>query len=148
MCRFLQVSPSAYYAWLHRAPSPRKREDEQLSNLVHQAFEKSRRSYGTRRLKMALSHQSQSVGRRRIGRLIKEAGLMCKTKLRFKVTTDSKHDLPIAPNHQERQFTGDRANRVYAGDITYIHTPEGWLYLRWSSACFLVRSFASLWPKR
>ncbi len=129
MCRFLQVSPSAYYAWQHRRPSPRQREDEQLSNLVHQAFEKSRRSYGTRRIKIALSHQGQSAGRRRIGRLMREAGLTCKTKRRFKVTTDSKHDLPIAPNHLDRQFTVDQANRVYAGDITYTHTQEGWLYL-------------------
>ncbi|MBD9358736.1 IS3 family transposase [Methylomonas sp. EbA] len=66
---------------------------------------------------------------RRIGRLMRDAGLMCKTKRRFKVTTDSKHDLPIAPNHLDRQFTVDQANRVYAGDITYIHTQEGWLYL-------------------
>ncbi len=129
MCRFLQVSPSAYYAWRHRAPSPRKREDEQLSSLVHQAFENSRHSYGTRRLKIALSHQGQSVGRRRIGRLMREAGLTCKTKRRFKVTTDSKHDLPIAPNHLDRQFAVDQANQVYVGDITYIHTQEGWLYL-------------------
>jgi transposase InsO family protein len=60
---------------------------------------------------------------------MREAGLMCKTKRRFKVTTDSKHDLPIAPNHLDRQFSVDQVNRVYAGDITYIHTQEGWLYL-------------------
>jgi len=112
---------------MHRCPSPRQLEDEQLSNLVHQAFEKSRRSYGTRRIKIALSHQGQSVGRQRIGRLMREAGLVCKTKRRFKVTTDSKHIQPIAPNHLERHFTVDQANRVYTGDITYIHTQEGWL---------------------
>ena len=61
--------------------------------------------------------------------LMKEAGLICKTKRRFKVTTDSKHDLPIAPNYLDRQFAVARANQVYAGDITYIPTLEGCLYL-------------------
>ncbi len=60
---------------------------------------------------------------------MREAGLMCKTKRRFKVTTDSQHDLPIAPNYLDRQFGVDQANQVYVGDITYIHTQEGWLYL-------------------
>jgi transposase InsO family protein len=129
MCRFLQVSQSAYYAWLHRAPSSREREDAQLSGMMQTTFEKSRHTYGTRRLKMALSHQGQAVGRRRIGRLMKEAGLVCKTKRRFKITTDSQHDSPVAPNYLDRQFSVARANQVYVGDITYIHTQEGWLYL-------------------
>lgn len=129
MCRFLHVSPSAYYAWLHRAPSSREKADVQLSSMVQNAFEKSRRTYGTRRLKIALFRQGRSVGRRRIGRLMKEAGLACKTKRRFKATTDSKHSLPIAPNDLNRQFAVAQANQVYVGDITYIQTLEGWLYL-------------------
>ncbi len=129
MCRFLQVSQSAYYGWLHRVPSFREREDEQLSGIVKNAFEKSRNTYGTRRLKIAVSHQGRSVGRRRISRLMKEAGLVCKTIRRFKATTNSKHELPIAPNYLDRQFAIDQINQVYAGDITYIHTLEGWLYL-------------------
>jgi len=60
---------------------------------------------------------------------MKEAGLACKTKRRFKVTTHSKHELPIAPNYLDRQFSIDQINQVYVGDITYIHTLEGWLYL-------------------
>ncbi|NOS76080.1 MAG: IS3 family transposase [Methyloglobulus sp.] len=97
--------------------------------MLQNAFEKSRRTYGTRRLKIALSRQGRSVGRRRIGRLMKEAGGTCKTKRRLKVTTGSKHDLPIAPNYLERQFAVAQVNQVYAGDITYIPTLEGWLYL-------------------
>ena len=120
----LQVSQSAYYGWLHRIPSLREREDEQLSGIVKKAFEKSRNTYGTRRLKIAMSHQGRSVGRRRIGRLMKEAGLACKTKRRFKATTHSKHKLPIAPNHLDRQFSIDQINQVHVGDITYIHTLE------------------------
>ena len=60
---------------------------------------------------------------------MKEAGLACKTKRRFKATTHSKHKLPIAPNHLDRQFSIDQINQVYVGDITYIHTLEGRLYL-------------------
>jgi len=100
-----------------------------LSGMVQNAFKKSRRTYGTRRLKIALFRQGRSVGRRRIGRLMKEAGLACKTKRRFKATTDSKHNLPIAPNYLDRKFAVDQVNQVYAGDITYIQTREGWLYL-------------------
>ncbi|PXV73414.1 transposase InsO family protein [Nitrosomonas eutropha] len=129
MCRFLQVSQSAYYDWLHRIPSFREREDEQLSSIVKKLFKKSRNTYGTRRLKIAMSHQGRSVGRRRISRLMKEAGLACKTKRRFKATTHSKHELPIAPNYLDRQFSIDQINQVYVGDLTYIHTLEGWLYL-------------------
>lgn len=129
MCRLLQVSASAYYAWRHRAPSFREKEDALLSGMVQNAFEKSRCTYGTRRLKIALFRQGRSVGRRRIGRLMKEAGLACKTKRRFKATTDAKHDLPIAPNYLDRQFDVARINQVYAGDITYIRTHQGWLYL-------------------
>jgi transposase InsO family protein len=129
MCRFLQVSQSAYYDWLHRIPSFREREDEQLSGIVKKVFEKSRNTYGTRRLKIAMFHQGLSVGRRRISRLMKESGLACKTRRRFKATTNSKHELPIAPNYLDRQFSIDQINQVYVGDITYIHTQEGWLYL-------------------
>ncbi|MEQ1485755.1 IS3 family transposase [Methyloglobulus sp.] len=128
MCRFLQASPSAYYAWLHRVPSSRGKEDAHLSGMLQNAFEKSRRTYGTRRLKIALSRQGRSMGRR-IGRLVKEAGLACKTKRHLKVTTSSKHDLPIAPNYLERQFAVAQVNQVYADDITYIPTLQGWLYL-------------------
>jgi putative transposase len=118
MCRFLQVSPSAYYAWLHQVPCSREKEDAHLSSMVQNAFDKSRRTYGTRRLKIALFREGRSVGRRRIGRLMKEAGLAGKTKRRFKVTTDSKHSMPIAPNELNRQFAVAQSSQVYVGDIT------------------------------
>ena len=69
------------------------------------------------------------VSRRRIGRLMKQTGLVCKTKKKFKVTTDSKHNKPIAPNLLKRVFTVSKPDRYYVGDITYITTQEGWLYL-------------------
>jgi len=129
MCRFLQVSRSAYYDWLHRVPSAGEKDDAELTGILQSEFTKSRATYGTRRLKAALLGLDRTVSRRRISRLMREAGLVCKTKRKFKATTNSKHDLPIAPNHLDRQFNVDRPNQVYAGDITYIHTQEGWLYL-------------------
>jgi putative transposase len=129
MCRFLQVSRSAYYDWLHRMPITGGQEDTDLAGILQSVFEKSRATYGTRRLKAALLRQDRTVSRRRIGRLMREAGLSCKTKRKFKATTNSKHDQPIAPNHLDRQFAVDQPDQVYAGDITYIHTQEGWLYL-------------------
>ncbi len=129
MCRFLQVSRSAYYDWLHRDPPASEKDDADLKIVLQTEFEKSRASYGTRRLKAALLGRDRTVSRRRIGRLMREAGLACKTKLRFKATTNSKHDQPIAPNHLDRQFSVDLPNQVYVGDITYIYTQEGWLYL-------------------
>jgi putative transposase len=83
---------------------------------------------GTRRLQKSLLSRDWAASRRRIGRLMWEADLVCKTKRKFKATTISKHDQPIAPNHLDRQFTVNQPNQAYAGDITYIPTP-GWLYL-------------------
>lgn len=129
MCRFLQVSRSAYYDWLHRVPTTAEKDDADLTKILQSEFNKSRTTYGTRRLKVALSGRDRTVSRRRIGRLMREAGLACKTQRKFKVTTNSQHDLPIAPNHLDRQFNVGRPNQVYVGDITYLPTREGWLYL-------------------
>jgi putative transposase len=129
MCRVLQVSRSGYYESLSRPPSDRSIEDDRLRPQVKAAFEKGRKNYGTRRVKTALAKQETTVSRRRIGRLMREAELQVQTKRKFKVTTDSKHDKPIAPNLLEREFTVATPDSVYVGDITYIPTREGWLYL-------------------
>nr|WP_084675363.1 DDE-type integrase/transposase/recombinase [Methylomicrobium album] len=78
---------------------------------------------------MVLFQRKQTVSRRRIGRLMRQADLTCKTKRKFKATTHSQHDLPVADNVLDRQFKVMQPNRVYAGDITSIATQEGWLYL-------------------
>jgi transposase InsO family protein len=129
MCRFLQVSRSAYYDWLQRVPTAGEKDDIDLTGILENVFKKSRATYGTRRLKAVLLDRDRTVSRRRIGRLMREAGLACKTKRKFKATTNSRHDQPIAPNHLNRQFSVVQPDQVYAGDITYIHTQEGWLYL-------------------
>jgi len=129
MCRVLQVSRSGYYEFLKRPPSCRNLEDDELRPLVKVAFEKGRKNYGTRRIKRDLKKQDVIVSRRRIGRLMREENLHVQTKRKFKATTNSKHDKPIAPNLLKRDFTANTPDVAYVGDITYIPTREGWLYL-------------------
>ena len=129
LCQFMKVSRSRYYHWLIAPKTKREEENEQLIEKLNILFKKGRGSYGTRRLKNRFAEQGIIISRRRIGRLMVHAGLWCKTKKKFKVTTDSKHNKPIAPNLLERKFTVSQADRYYVGDITYIHTQEGWLYL-------------------
>ena len=129
MCQIMNVSTSQYYAWLTKPKTAREAENETLMENIKQLFAQGRQTYGTRRLKKKLAKQGLSVSRRRIGRLLKKAGLSCKTTRKFKVTTDSKHNNPIAPNLLNRQFAVKQANQYYVGDITYIWTQEGWLYL-------------------
>lgn len=129
MCQVLQVSRSSYYEWFNTGPSKRDLENKKLGEQIKMIFNQSRKSYGTRRIQKALAKSGRFISRRRIKRLMKEQGLICKTRRKFKVTTDSKHCLPIAENLLNRNFSPERANQVYAGDITYIPTQEGWLYL-------------------
>ncbi|MCF6287217.1 MAG: IS3 family transposase [Candidatus Hydrogenedentes bacterium] len=129
MCRALQVSRSGYYDYLRRPPSAHNIEDDKLRHQVKAAFKKGRKNYGTRRIKVELKKAETTVSRRRIGRLMKEEALEVQTKRKFKMTTDSNHDKPIAPNLLEREFTVATPDTVYVGDITYIPTREGWLYL-------------------
>ena len=125
----MTVSRSCYYDWLDSPKTDREHENEQLLKILKILFEKGRSTYGTRRLKKKLAEQGFFVSRRRIGRLMNQAGLWCKTKKKFKATTNSKHSKPIAPNRLDRQFTVSVPDRYYVGDITYIATQEGWLYL-------------------
>ena len=129
MCKILEVSKTAYYDWLDRPPSALEIEDEHLTLLITDIFEGQRRGCGTRTIKKALSRKNYHTSRRRIGKLMKKENLVCKTKKKFKATTNSKHDNPIAPNLLDRQFTVEKPNEVWVGDITYIWTAEGWLYL-------------------
>lgn len=129
MCRVLEVSRSGYYEFLRRPPSRRSLEDDELRSLVKAAFGKGRKNYGTRRIKRELAKQDIIVSRRRIGRLMRAENLRVQTKRKFKATTDSKHNKPIAPNLLKREFMIKNPDVAYVGDITYIPTREGWLYL-------------------
>ncbi len=127
MCKVFKVSRSCYYRWL----GIEKQEDTQLNNLIKNIFETSNSTYGTRRIKKQLvKDYGVIVSRRRIGKIMHKLGLVCKNKKRFKVrTTDSNHNFTIAPNLLKQYFYTTQPDRIYAGDITYIPTKEGWLYL-------------------
>jgi len=145
MCSLLKVTGSAYYSWLKRETTALEKQDAELTTEIRPVFEQSRATYGTRRLKKVLENQGSPVSRRRIGCLMRAANLSCKTKRKFRVTTDAKHDKPIAHNHLERQFTVQKPNQVYAGDITCIYTQEGWLYLAVVMTCTHGKSSAGRW---
>jgi putative transposase len=125
----LGVSRSAYYDWIDRPPSHHQVEDERLAGKIKRSHEISRQNYGTRRIRDDLMADAESVSRERISRLMKREGLESKHKKKFKVTTNSNHDLLIAPNLLNRKFDVEQPNQAYVTDITYIWTSEGWLYL-------------------
>ena len=129
MCKMMGVSQSAYYDWLKRPESARSLEDKRLGEKVKESHEKSRETYGARRISQDLVEDGELISRTRVGRLMKLQGLESKSKRKFKATTNSKHGRPVAPNLLEREFMVEQPDTVYAGDITYIPTAEGWLYL-------------------
>jgi transposase InsO family protein len=125
----MQVSLSGYYTWRNRSKSARQREDERLIPIVLAAHKKSKGTYGARRISEEIEAHGSACGRFKAGTLMKLAGVAAKQKKKFKVTTDSKHNLPVAPNLLDRQFEVKEPDMVYVADITYIWTHEGWLYL-------------------
>lgn len=130
MCRILQVDKSSYYHWI-KSGCPVVKVDEKLTELIEIIFVQSRQNYGTRRIKeRLLQRYGIIVSRRRIGAIMRYLGLQAKTKKRYKInTTNSNHNLPIAPNLLNRDFYASNPDEKYVGDITYIPTSEGWLYL-------------------
>ncbi len=130
MCRVFKVNMSSYYHWI-RSGCIVEKVDEELNSLIKSIFKAGREAYGQRRIKEALlSKYGLIVSKRRIGNIMKSLNLIPKMRKKFKVnTTDSNHNLPIAPNILDRDFNSDLADTKYVGDITYIHTAEGWLYL-------------------
>lgn len=129
MCRVLKVSRSGYYAHCAREDSPRRRCNQVLLSRIRTIFEHSGRTYGVRRIERALRAQGVCAGRNRIWRLMREGGLRVKTRRRFRVTTNADHKRPVAPNLVRQNFTASAPDRLWTGDITYIWTAEGWLYL-------------------
>jgi transposase InsO family protein len=129
MCRVLEVARSAFYAWQHRRPSRRAQHDVQLRVALTATHRRSHATYGTPRHQRTLRAQQQAVSRRRIGRLMRESGLVAVAPRAWRVTTQTDPRLPVALNHLDRQFTVAAPNQVWAADLTYCHTQEGWLYL-------------------
>lgn len=129
MCRLLWVSRSGFYAWRSRPESRRAREDRALLAHIEAIHHASREAYGTVKTWKELRARGVPCGRNRVGRLRKHAGIEARRKRRFRVTTQSRHSFPIAANVLARRFTVDQPNRVWVGDITFVPTQAGWLYL-------------------
>jgi len=129
MCRQLEVSPTGYYQWNRRAPSNRSVANAVLDAQVAAIHAGSQRSYGRPRIVRELSNQGVQVSHERVRNSLKRQGLCPVYKRPYRVTTDSAHNKPIAPNVLDRRVDGWQVNQAWVGDITYIPTGEGWLYL-------------------
>ena len=129
LCRVLEVSRSGFYAWMTRPQSPRARQDVQLTSLIRIAHAQSRGTYGSPRIRQDLREWSFRVSRKRVARLMSQAGLMGRQPRRYRATTDSRHLLPVAGNLIKRRFEATAPNQLWVTDITYVDTWEGWLYL-------------------
>ena len=129
LCRALAVTPSGYYAWRTRPPSPRVARDAQLTIQLCVTHAESRQTYGRLRLQRALRARDICVGDKRVRRLMRAAHLVARGRRRFRVTTASTHAQPIMRNYLARQFAVAEPNRVWAGDITAFPTRDGWCYL-------------------
>jgi putative transposase len=130
MCQVFPVSRSGDYEWCRRLESRRSQADRRLGEKIKAIYKKSRRTYGARRIQAELSEAGgEPISRTRVGRLMRQHGLKVKTTWRFRATTDSHHHLPVAENRLKRHFEVEKPDRVTVGDITFIPTAEGWLYL-------------------
>jgi putative transposase len=131
LCRVLGVSGSGYHAWLRRAPSRRALARERLKVAAQAAHQRTRQTYGARRLQHELAADGFVVSLGTVKRVRRELGLRCvQRKKRYRVrTTDSGHALPVAPNLLAQEFTVGCPDEVWTADITYVPTAEGWLYV-------------------
>jgi putative transposase len=129
VCRVFGISPSTYYSWERKQQSERARRDGELLASIRRIFAKFRGRYGAPRVHNELVGEGISVSRKRVARLMREAGLKAKGRRKYKATTDSNHALPVAPNLLDRDFATERPDRAWVSDITYLWTRQGWMYL-------------------
>ena len=132
LCANLEVSPSGYYEWQARRTNPGARalQNQTLVKQIQEIHRQSRATYGSPRIVDTLRKQGARHGRNRVARLMRAEGLCGRQKGRYRVqTTDSNHDQPIAPNLMAQAAEATAPNQIWVGDITYIETQEGWLYL-------------------
>lgn len=130
MCAFLGVARSGYYAWRHRdEASPRRRQQANLDRHVAQVFHQRKGRSGAPRLTYDLQDAGISVSRNTVAASLQRQGLRAKAARKYKATTNSRHGLPVSPNLLNQNFTADQPNQKWVGDMTYLATDEGWLYL-------------------
>ena len=129
MCAVLDVSARGLRAYRSRPASQRQRTDMVVLAHIKEQSRLSLGSYGRPRMTEELKELGLNIGHRRVGRLMRENGIRVERSKKYKVTTDSNHAFNIAPNLLNRDFAADGPNRKWAGDISYVWTREGWLYL-------------------
>ena len=129
MCTVLGVSRSGFYAWTKRGASARFKRDVELRAAIVASHQRSGKRYGSPRVLRDLRASGERVSKKRVERLMREANLRGRRKGRYRVTTDSQHLNPIAPNVLERDFSASAPNQKWVSDVTAIDTAEGWSYL-------------------
>jgi transposase InsO family protein len=132
LCRVVGASVSGFYAWLRAIPAVRDRAaaEAELRSHIGRIFSARRHVYGSPRVHAELRREGRRHSRRRVARLMREMGLQARRgRRRAPRTTDSRHELPVAPNLLDRNFAAERPDAVWLADISYLPTGEGWLYL-------------------
>ena len=129
MCDVLKVSRSGLYAWRRRPESKRAKTRRRLTVLIKEIYRESRQNYGSPRIHAELLAREETCCLNTVAKYMRENDIAAKSKRKFKHTTDSNHEFPIAENLLDREFTQSEPNRVWVSDITYVPTREGWLYL-------------------
>jgi transposase InsO family protein len=130
MCRVLDVSRSGYFDWINRPPSQREQRRDELAEKIQVVHDDSDQIYGSPRVHKTLVAQGQTVSENTVARVMRETQIRSKMQKKFRPrTTDSNHDLAVAPNHLDRDFAAEKPDQKWVADITYVRTDEGWLYL-------------------
>jgi putative transposase len=129
MCQVLEVSTGGYYEWRHRPPSAHRERSEALAAQIKVIHQEVKARYGSPRIHAELAARGEPCCVNTVAKLMRQLGIAAKTKRKFRCTTDSNHDRPIAENIVDRQFEPEAPNQVWTADITSIPTREGWLYL-------------------
>lgn len=130
MSEILEINRSGYYRWVKEGMrSCKEIPENELLTRIREVFNESKQRYGSPRITAELRAKGMKVSKNRVARIMKKHGIKSKIKRRFKITTNSKHKLPVAENLVDMKFNPESANSLWASDITYIRTLEGWLYL-------------------
>jgi putative transposase len=129
MCEIFNVSRSGYYSWINREPSKRNIVNQKLDQNIKLIFEENKSRYGAPRITRALKAQNENHSLNKVARRMNKMNLQAIAKKKFKVTTDSEHTKPIYENVLNRDFVAAKINQKWVGDISYVKTEEGWMYL-------------------
>ncbi len=142
MCQYLKVSRSGYYGWINRPPSKRSKENEQILNVINKIRTNSKKlAYGYPRIHRELKGAGFPLGKNRVARIMKKNGIQSRIRKKWKVTTQSKHSYPLAPNIVNQSFKASQPNELWTSDISYIwrlylmYFSERLLVGRWKKEC-------------